>query len=145
MMQKRLLFAILVLFAAACGNNSNDQKPATGNEPQPEPVVAKTADGRPVKVSGVFKGVMPCADCQELEAILEIKDNDYTYNFIRKGVTNKMALLGQRQGTCVFDSGMLKLMDNGKVNEQFLLLSADSIRLSGEVKSKRSYVLVRKR
>jgi hypothetical protein len=139
-------FLSLVAILTACNNNGGDNAAAPAKDTTAtQPVVV--ASGPPARVSGIFKGKLPCSDCQEIEAIIDIKDNTYTYNFIRKGETNKMKLLGNRTGDCVFENGVLKLMNEGKPNEQFRMLSTDSIRLEAgsglSAKDKKTYLLLR--
>ncbi len=142
-----LILLLAGLFQACSDSGSGKNTPAPAPTPAPVAETPKPS-GPPARVAGVFKGNLPCADCKEIEAILEIKDNQYNYNFLRKGAVEKAKMLGHRAGYCTFENGLVKLVDSGAVREQFLILSEDSIRFTNpapKAKENKVYVLVKKK
>jgi uncharacterized lipoprotein NlpE involved in copper resistance len=81
-----LLFVALIVFSVAC-NNDSKQETAKGSAevmvedttavPRPAPDGASAKNS--LDVLGIYKGVIPCADCEGIETIISLQsDSIYT-------------------------------------------------------------------
>jgi copper homeostasis protein (lipoprotein) len=145
-MKQVYIMAAAVFCMTACNSNdsSKEQEAVQEVKPGAAPV---TPSGPPAKVSGVFKGMLPCANCTGTEAILTIKEDTYSFTKLYRGMKIKGANIASSSGNCVFDSGIVKLLVKTKVEEMFRIVSRDSIRMldsTGKpLKGKTDYVMVR--
>jgi uncharacterized lipoprotein NlpE involved in copper resistance len=139
-------FCAAVYLSACSDGGSSQQIPEADTAKQV--MAAKKPSGPPEKVSGVFKGMLPCADCAGIEAILTIKGDSYNCTRLFRGMKTRGANIDNKTGSCVFDSGIVKLLDNGKVLEMYRIVSEDTIRAldtTGKpLKTKMEYLLVKK-
>ncbi len=147
MKRSNILTAIVaVWYLAGCSSNE------AGKEPQPQdtvkagPAIVKPS-GPPARVSGTFKGILPCDNCRETEAILTIKDDKYNYTRLLKGMKTRGNNISNKSGYCVFDGGIVKLLSNDQAKDMFRIISEDSIKpldTAGKpLKGKTDYFLVR--
>jgi copper homeostasis protein (lipoprotein) len=143
---KGLYIAAAIACLAACSGNDTAKDPGVEQKAAADSITAAPA-GPPAKVSGVFKGMLPCANCTGTEAILSIKDDTYSYTRLFRGMKTKGANISNQTGNCVFENGITKLVTKGRVQEMFRIISKDSIRLldtlGKPVKGKADYVMVR--
>ena len=76
-------FGVLVaLLAFALMSCTNQSKKETGENIDAAPIDQSVVDSHTSEMSldwaGVYTGVMPCADCEGIETVIELKD-DHTY------------------------------------------------------------------
>jgi copper homeostasis protein (lipoprotein) len=144
---KRLgAIAATALLLAACNGSDAGKEPATAQAVEKDTAITAPA-GPPAKVSGVFKGMLPCTNCTTTEAILTIKEDAYTYTRLYRGMKTKGSNISSDAGNCLFENGIVKLLVKTKVEEMFRIVSKDSIRLLDSLgkpfKGKTDYVMVR--
>jgi hypothetical protein len=136
--------AVLLCFAACSSNDSNKEQGAIETVKQEAATVKPT--GPPARVSGTFKGILPCENCTETEAILTIKADKYSYTRLFKGMKTR-GNISNKSGYCTFDSGIIKLLTNKIAEDMFRIVSEDTIRpLSATAKpfkGKIDYILIR--
>jgi NlpE N-terminal domain len=136
--------AISLCFTGCGGNDVNKEQGATETAKQDSAAVKPT--GPPARVSGTFKGVLPCENCTETEAILTIKEDKYTYTRLFKGLKTR-GNISNKSGYCAFDSGIIKLLNNNMAEDMFRIVSEDTIRALSAVgkplKGKIDYILLR--
>jgi NlpE N-terminal domain len=122
-----MITAIPALLVACGGNDSN--KAHNTADTTNKVAVAIKPSGPPEKVSGSFKGVLPCSNCTETEAILTIKDDQYSYTRLLKGMKTRGSNINTKSGTCLFDIGIVKLLTNNVAEDMFRIVSEDTLKL----------------
>jgi NlpE N-terminal domain len=145
-MKRLYITAAAAICLAACNGSNSSKEPqaaqATDTVTAPQPL-----SGPPAKVSGTFKGMLPCANCTGTEAILAINDDTYSFTRLFRGMKTKGANISNQSGNCVFENGIVKLLVKTKVESMFSIISRDSIRLldslAKPVKGKTDYIMVR--
>ena len=73
----RLLIALLAFTLMSCTNQSKKQTDETTTID--EKMVDSPTSEMSLDWAGVYKGTLPCADCEGIEAMIELK-KDYTFN-----------------------------------------------------------------
>jgi NlpE N-terminal domain len=144
---KRLNIAVVMmaaLYLVSCSNDGSKEPKMEAIVKQDSAVVKPT--GPPARVSGTFKGVLPCENCTETEAILTIKEDKYTYTRLFKGLKTR-GNISNKSGYCAFDSGIIKLLADNRAEDMFRIVSEDTIRplsAAGKpLKGKIDYMLIR--
>jgi hypothetical protein len=133
-------------FIASCGGNDDGKNNIAGEVVKTDTAAPKPT-GPPARVSGTFKGILPCDGCRETEAILDIKDDSYSFTRLFKGMKKKGSNINNQSGSCVFDSGIVKLLNTtNTVEYMFRILSQDSIKhldITPKAAKKTDFFLVR--
>ena len=143
-----LLSVLLAFTLMSCTNQSKKQADET--TPINETVVDSHTSEIALDWAGVYEGTMPCADCEGIETVIELKD-DLTY-------VAKYTYLGKKEDENLFtnkgvftwndDGNSISLQDEGletqyKVGEnQIVLLNSDGEVNTGELAD--FYVLKKK-
>ncbi len=142
-MRKTSLFiTLLVIALMSCTNKSNKQ---TDENQDTIPIDQSMIDSHTSEMSldwaGVYTGVMPCADCEGIETIIELKDNHtYVahYNYLGKpGDDNKFT----NEGTFTWDilGNTITLQSDNQTSQykvgenHIILLGADGEVNTGEL------------
>jgi NlpE N-terminal domain len=137
-----IIAALCLVFCSDAGNNGPKAVDTVKQEP-----AAVNPTGPPARVNGTFKGILPCDNCRETEAILTIKDDGYNYTRLFKGMKTKGENINNKSGYCVFDSGIIKLLNNNIAEYMFRIVSVDTIKpldAGGKpFKGKTGYFLIR--
>jgi NlpE N-terminal domain len=144
---KRIYIAMEIIAALClvfCSNAGNNEPGAVDSVKQDSAVVRPS--GPPARVSGTFKGILPCENCTETEAILTIKGDKYSYTRLFRGMKTR-GNINNKSGYCAFDSGIIKLLTDNRAEDMFRIVSEDTIRpldaLAKPLKGKVDYILVR--
>lgn len=88
---KNLFFVFVACTLASCNQSSNDSKnniEATSDTLNPEPLVQNIIDNsrNSLDWSGIYIGTLPCADCEGINAVVEInQDNTFKTTLVYKG------------------------------------------------------------
>jgi hypothetical protein len=142
---KRILAATVLLCFAACSSNDGNKEQGAIETVKQEAATVKPS-GPPTRVSGTFKGILPCENCTETEAILTIKADKYSYTRLFRGMKTR-GNISSKSGYCAFDSGIVKLLTNNIAEDMFRIVSEDTIRpldaSAKPLKGKIDYILVR--
>ena len=134
-----LLLALLAFTLMSCTNQSNKQtdEPTTIDET----IVDSHTSEMSLDWAGVYKGTMPCADCEGIETVIELKD-DHTfvahYTYLGKSDDeNKFT----NEGTFTWDilGSTITLQSDDQTSQykvgenQLIMLSADGEVNTGEL------------
>jgi NlpE N-terminal domain len=140
------MWMVAVLCMVACGSNEGSKTPKAEDIVKQDAAEIKPT-GPPARVNGTFKGVLPCDNCRETEAVLTIKDDKYSYTQLFKGMKVKGSNIGTKSGYCVFDSGIVKLLSDNKAGEMFRIVSEDTLKpldaAAKPLKGKVDFLLIR--
>lgn len=141
-----VLITLLAFTLMSCTNQSKKQV----DVPVDETVVDSHSSEMALDWAGVYTGVMPCADCEGIETMIELKD-DHTYvahyTYLGKGEDdNKFT----NEGTFTFDilGNTITLESENETSQyrvgenQIILLDADGEINTGELAD--LYVLKKK-
>ncbi len=127
----RISIFLLAIVFVSCNNNSTNPSAAVVDTAGKLPVAEKPS-GPPLRIAGTFTGNLPCIDCRETETILTLKEDTYNVTKLNKGIKDKTKMLETKAGYCVFENGIVKLLEEKIVTQQFRIISEDSIRLLTE-------------
>lgn len=143
-----LLIALFSFTLLSCANQN--KKETNETTPINETIVDSHTSEIALDWAGVYEGTMPCADCEGIETVIELKD-DLTY-------VAKYTYLGKKEDENLFtnkgvftwndDGNSISLQDEGletqyKVGEnQIVLLNSDGEVNTGELAD--FYVLKKK-
>lgn len=133
-MNKNTFFAISAILLLNCQNPKAKNPPPAPTEidlktelPTPAPTATNSTD-----YLGIYKGTLPCADCQGIETSLELSE-DFSYTIVRKyiGKSDKPIESG---GTFRWDADGKRIrLDNAKdSNEQYLVGDRQLTKLDNE-------------
>jgi NlpE N-terminal domain len=140
------LVTMAAVYLVACSSNDGSNKPKAVDMAKQDSVVIKPS-GPPAKVNGTFKGVLPCDNCRETEAILTINGDKYSYTRLFKGMKVRGSNISNKAGSCIFDSGIVKLLTNNIAEDMFRIISEDTIKpldaAAKPLKSKTEYFFIR--
>lgn len=151
-MNKLSQFGILIVLLAFtlinCTNQNNKKQDATITDDQS--VVDMHTSEISLDWAGVYEGTMPCADCEGIETVVELKDNHTftaTYNYLGEG---DKAHTYTNKGTFTWDdSGQVITLQANDENSQYrvgenhiTLLNADGEVNTGKLAA--FYVLQKK-
>lgn len=91
-MKNWIYIFLLSIFFAACGEVSNGEVVEKTTVVVEDSEVTKIVDGATAQnsldVVGIYKGVLPCADCEGMETMIELK-SDSTYSRVIKYLGKK--------------------------------------------------------
>ncbi len=147
MSQYGVLIALLAFTLMNCTNQSNKNQDATTDD---QTVVDIHTSETALDWAGVYEGTMPCADCEGIETVVELRDdNTFTATFNYLGEGDK-AHTQTNEGTFTWDeSGQIVTLvaqddtSQYKVGEnQITMLGADGEVNTGELAD--FYVLKKK-
>lgn len=96
--QYGVLIALLAFTLVNCTNQSNKNEDATTNDQE---VVDMHTSETALDWAGVYEGTMPCADCEGIETVVELRDDNTftaTYNYV--GTENYTVI---NEGTFTWD------------------------------------------
>ena len=80
-----VLMALLAFTLLNCTNQGNKNKDATTDD---QTVVDMHTSEISLDWAGVYEGTMPCADCEGIETVIELSDDNTftaTYNYLGEG------------------------------------------------------------
>lgn len=134
-----LLIALLAFTLMSCTNQSNKQADETTTID--ETMVDSHTSEMSLDWAGVYKGTLPCADCEGIEAVIELKE-DHTFNaeFTYLGNEDK-AHSYTNEGTFTWDTnGQIVTLKSDKETSQYkvgenqlIMLNADGEVNTGEL------------
>ena len=138
MSQYGVLIALLAFTLMNCTNQSNKNQDATTDD---QTMVDMLTSEISLFWAGVYEGTMPCADCEGIETIVELRDDNTftaTFNYLGEGdkahtYTNQGAFTWDDSGQVVTlvaedDTSQYKVGKN-----QITLLDADGKVNTGEL------------
>lgn len=131
-----VLIALLAFALVNCTNQSSKNQDATTND---QTEVDMHTSENSLDWAGVYEGTMPCADCEGIETVIELKDDHTytaTYNYVGKDdytLTN--------EGTFTFDilGNTITLQADDETSQyrveenQIILLGSDGKVNTGEL------------
>lgn len=88
-MNKFLLLILLGVFVLSCGNQKvrNNSDSEEGNRMVPDMHTSQIA----LDFVGIYKGTVPCADCEGIETIIELKvDETFEIQFVYLGKSEEV-------------------------------------------------------
>jgi len=103
-MKKILSLAIIVLFVVSCNQNQRNNANDRVNETE-QVTIERTQTPQAEQHRGTYKGTVPCADCEGIETVLELKANN---EYVRK-----MKYLGKGDGKEFEEKGRYSWNDAG--------------------------------
>ena len=80
--QYGVLIALLAFTLVNCTNQGNKNEDATTNDQE---VVDMHTSETALDWAGTYEGTMPCADCEGIETVVELRDDNTftaTYNYV---------------------------------------------------------------
>lgn len=101
---KTFIFAVVIIIFSSC-NNSKKQDAIPIKEPQ-DTVLDMHNTENSLDWSGVYKGILPCASCQEIRTTIILKDNN-TFERTNIYITDKEETFVE-QGTFSWDKTNFK-------------------------------------
>lgn len=140
------LTAVIALILVGCTNKSNkNQEATTDNQTEVDMHTSEIS----LDWAGVYEGTMPCASCEGIETVVELKDNHtFTATFTYIGGEEDFSVTNEGEFTWD-DSGQIVTLVDGddvskyKVGENHItLLGADGEVNTGELAD--FYVLKKK-
>lgn len=142
-MKKQLLQSlplIAVLGMYACGS-SNTETPATDSPAvvapyQPADTVgAEGSASVSIDVDGTYKGILPCADCEGIETVLELKAADKSYTLTTKYLGKGDGKPGSVKGNWDWKTGnIIELQGESFGPDQYFVSEGKIIQLDMEGK-----------
>ena len=115
---------ILLCLMISC-NNSTEPK---SNVLTP-PVNVDELPGVAHKVTGIFKGELSCDKCPSTQVMLTLKDSGFSEIRNFPNAKDKRHSMEASLGTCIQDSGLIKLYSKNQLVNIYRIISHDSILL----------------
>ncbi len=115
---KSLVLAAFVAVIFACNKKANDVAPAPTEITKDTTVVVDSHNSQnSLDYIGIYKGVLPCADCEGIETLLQLSE-DFTYTLTNKYLGKDVKTYEQK-GTFMWnDEGDGIILDTSKDKSQ---------------------------